>query len=222
MEAAAVNGFPHSRRHMTNEWVIGPLEILDADRVAIVYTATNTSDSQIPTADQRAVDEWTIKLVNIYYSMLLGSFVSGLGLSAIADFIGANLTSAAVAFLADPVGTLLGYKPPGPCNGIVYADTKEFTGATLAAMPSTPSQVTSGRRIINTAWSELTQHYSDEATHDRETCGDTAQTDVTMRITRYEHWSLGFFEGFNFALSDGLRSRFPKGGSVKELFGLKL
>lgn len=224
-QAAAVNGHPHSRRQMTKDWVVGPVDVLDGDNVSLVYTATNTSDSQLPTADQRAIDEWTIKLLNIYYSILLGEFVSGLGLRAVADFIGANLTSAAVAFLADPVGTILGVEPQGPCNGTVFADAKEFTGAALKGLPSTPAQVTLSGQTLRTNSLELKHHYSDEATHDHRTCGDTAQTDVTVKIVRYEHFSLRMFAGLfwsEFGLAGGLRRRVPEGGNLRELIGARV
>ncbi|MGI8713196.1 MAG: hypothetical protein ACR2NR_08450 [Solirubrobacteraceae bacterium] len=223
MPAAAVNGYPHAREHMSANWEIGPLEVSDSDQIAIVYTATNTSDSQIPTADQQAVDAWTIKLVDIYYSYLLGEFASGLGLSAVTEYfgsLGGKVGGAVAAFLSDPVGTALGVKPQGPCNGTVFADSKSFTGATLGQLPSTPSQETRWNVTIPTAWSELTEHYSDEATHNKDTCGDTAQTDVTIKITRYDHWSLKF--ATNQSLASGLRLQFPSGGSLKELYGLRI
>ncbi len=208
---------------MSENWEIGPLEVADDDQVSIVYTATNTSDSQLPTADQQAVDAWTIKAVDIYYSYLLGEFASGLGLSEVSEYFGSSLGKAGgavAAFLADPVGTALGIKPQGPCNGTVFADSKSFTGATLAQLPSNPSQETRWGVTIPTSWSELTQHYSDEATHNKDTCGASAQTDVTVKVTRYDHWSLRFTS--NKSLAAGLRHQFPAGGSLKEFYGLRI
>src|ERR671927_29493 len=63
-----------------------------------------------------------------------GSFNEG---AAINEYIfGATAAGAVAAFFADPVGTLLGYKPPGRCNGTVFSGKKTFTGATLAALPA--------------------------------------------------------------------------------------
>jgi len=219
-QAADVNGFPRTRNNMSENWEIGPLEVLDADEVSIVYTATNTSDSQIPTADQQTVDKWTIKIVDIYYSYLLGQFASGLGLGVLEEYVG-RLGGPVASFLADPVGWALGVKPVGPCNGTVFADHLSFTGATLGQRPAAQSQETRWGVTIPTQWFELTQSYSDDATHNKDTCGDPAQTTVTVKVTRYQHWSWTAFEGGEF-LVDGVRSKFPHGGGLKQLYGLRI
>jgi hypothetical protein len=221
-KAAAINGHPYGKTHMSKDWVIGPLRIEDGDDVSIVYTASNTSDSNLPSAEQREVDEWTVKVLNVYYSMLVGSFVSGLGLTAVAEFIGANVSSATAAFFADPVGTILGVEPTGPCNGTVFADAKAFTGASLRQLSSSQSQKTQHGVTLNTASSELKYHYSDEATHDKETCGDTAQTDVTLEVRRYDYWSMRFASNPKWSLSSGIRRDFPNGGTFSELYGLRI
>jgi hypothetical protein len=220
-QGAAVNGLPHTRARMSPDWVVGPLQIFDADEVAIVYTATNTSDSQIPTADQRAVDAWTIKLVDHYYSLLLGECVSGLGLEAVSEIV-ERLGGAVAQFVTDPVGTALGVRPEGPCNGTVFADSRVFSGAALAALQGTPVKETRWGVTIPTSTAELTQHYSDEATHDRSTCGDTAETDVTIAIKHYPFWSLRFWEGQHFGGGAGVRTQFPHGGYLTQLYGLRI
>jgi len=219
-EGASTNGLAHGGSRMSQDWKIGPLAIEDGDEVSIVYTATNLSDGGLPTADQQAFDAYTIKFLNGFYSVLLGQFVSGLGLSAVAELIGANASGAVAAFFADPVGKILGVEPAGPCNGTVFADKKAFTHASLAQLPSTAAQETSFGVTINSAWSELTAHYTDEQTHSHENCGDAAQTNVVIRITRYDRWSLRFSSSST--LSAGMRAHFPHGGNLTELYGLRI
>ena len=228
-QGALINGMPTSRNHMTDQWVIGPLWVQDTDQVSIVYSATNTNDSQLPTADQQQIDAWTVKFFDIVLSWLVGEFVSGLGLNPITEYIGANVGGAAgavAAFFADPVGTVLGLKPHGPCNGIVFAGKKEFTGAQLRQLPSTAvpapdNPLNRGARLVGpSAWSELTDHYTDEATHNNQVCaGSPAQTDVTIRITRYDYWSLEYWA---VSTKGSPRTNFPTGGSFKELYGLRI
>jgi hypothetical protein len=219
-DGAALNGLAFGGDHMNRDWVIGPLYVEDNDRVDVVYTATNLSDANLPSMSQQEADKWAIKTMNIYYSLLVGEFISGIGLSALADYIGARAAEAAAAFLADPVGTLLGYKPPGHCNGTVFSDKKSFTGATLAALPSTPGTERTWGREVKAWWSELTEHYSDEATHNPDMCGATAQTDVTIKITRYQQWSMKAWSGQSYEA--GWRRFHPAAHSFMEVYGLRI
>lgn len=218
--AAAINGHPYTASRMSADWTIGPLWVEDGDEVHVVYNATNTSDSQIPTADQEQVNQWIIKLTNIYLSVLVGEFISALGLGQIAAYIGGQAGEAIAAFFADPVGTLLGYKPPGPCNGTVFASKKTFTGASLAAATTTPGSITRWGREIQTWYTDQTEVLTDAATHDSDICGAVAETEITLRITRLDHWSLHMFS--DNSLAQGLRPLYPSGGSLKTMYGLRL
>lgn len=220
-QAADVNGYPHSAANMSKDWTVGPLWVDDADRVDIVYTATNTSDSKLPTADQEQINKWTIKLTDIYLSLLVGEFVSALGLTSLTEYIGGQAGGAIASFFADPVGTLLGYKPAGPCNGTVFAGKQTFTGAELAAKTVTPGVEHVWGHEVKVWTAELTDSLNDGATHDTNTCGAIAETDVQLRFTRYEHWSLETWSGVT--LEPGVRRMVaPAGGSLKQIFGLRL
>src|SRR5262245_32658795 len=65
-EGARMNGHPYSELHMWPDWAIGPIAVQDGDTVEVIYTATNTSDSDLPTADQQKVDKIVIKFLDIY------------------------------------------------------------------------------------------------------------------------------------------------------------
>jgi hypothetical protein len=221
-QAAAANGYPHTAANMSPDWIVGPLWVEDTERVEIVYAAVNTSDSQIPTARQEEVNRWTIKLTNIYLSLLVGEFVSALGLASLAEYIGGQAGGAVAAFLADPVGTLLGYRPPGPCNGTVFAGKQSFTGAELAARTITPGTKRLWASQEVRTWScDITDVTTDAATHDTDVCGAVAETDVTLRCTRFENWSLKGWS--DKTLAPGLRRMYaPAGGDLKRIFGLRV
>ena len=220
-EAADINGFPREASHMSPDWIIGPVEINPLDRVEIGFAAINTSDSQLPSMTAQEVDDWTIKVLDVYYSALFGEFISSLGLTPILDYIGVRGAGAVAAFFTDPVGTLLGREPQGPCNGTVFSGKKEFTGSTLTALPSTPGEERFRHRVVSTALSEIKEHYTDAEDHNTNNCGELARTDVTLLITRYEKWSLDISLGIEPG-RDGLRFLFPDGGNLKHLFGLRL
>lgn len=181
---------------------------------------TNTSDSQLPTADQEPINKWTIKLTNIYLSVLVGQFVSALGPSALADYIGGHAAGTVAAFLADPVGTLLGYRPPGPCNGTVFASTGTFTGAGLVQATTTPGTVMRWGQQVQSWSADLTETLTDATTHNTDVCGGLAETEITLRVTRLDHWSLRRWSGES--LTQGVRLRHPSGGSLKALYGLRI
>jgi hypothetical protein len=220
-EAAAINGHPYGRTHMSKNWVIGPLYVEDTDKVEIVYTATNLSDSNLPSMSQQKSDEWMIKILDMYYSALVGEFVSSLGLSVFAEWLG-KAGGALASIVTDPVGKLLGYEPQGPCNGTVFADKKTFSGASLAILPSTPGTESWGTHQLSVWNTEQTDHYSDAATHDSKACGELAQTDVSMTIKRYEKWSLKFFAAADESLGLGVRRLHPNARSIRAAYGLRV
>ncbi len=180
-DGAAQNGHPYGRDHMSEDWVIGPLYVEDTDKVEVVATATNFSDSTLPSMSQQEADRWSIKMLNIYYSVLVGNFISALGLTAIADYIGgATAAGAVAAFLADPVGTLLGYKPPGHCNGTVFSAKNNFTGASLGGLPSTPGVERFWGKEVNMWWTRGRQ--ASTAARNRPTTTPTRQPTTLNRV----------------------------------------
>ena len=130
---------------MRRDWIVGPTEVRDGDAVDIVVTGTNTDDDQLPTADQQKMDRLTIDAFNVYYSWLLGNFASGRGLTVVAEYFGAA-GGVLGAFLADPVGTLLGYEPQGPCNGMVFAGSVSLTSRDLEVLGVGPGSDPMGKR----------------------------------------------------------------------------
>ena len=205
------------REHMRRDWILGPTEVRDGDAVDIVVTGTNTDDDQLPTADQQKMDRLTIDAFNVYYSWLLGNFASGLGLTAVAEYFGVA-GGAIGAFLADPVGTLLGYEPQGPCNGMVFAGSVSLTSRDLEVLGWAPDPIqwASGPMEVAT----VTRSYDDHESHNSENCGPTAQTEVDVTIRRSPTWSLQKHNWENRVTS--VRQAYPDSDSVKAGAALRL
>jgi hypothetical protein len=213
------SGFGDSRRRdrMTRSWIIGPTEVRDGDGVDIVVTATNTNDSQLPTADQQKMDRLTIDALNIYYSWLLGQFVSGLGLQVIEEYVGTG-GSAIASFLADPVGKLLGYEPHGPCNGKVLADTLSFTSRDLEHLEWDDDPIAWVTGPMETA--TVTRSYDDADTHPAENCGAVARTEIDVTIRRSPAWAMQKHNWERRVTS--VRQRYPGAQSLAAAAGLRL
>lgn len=192
-EAALANGHPTSSVNMHKNWTIGPLQIGDGDAVDILVTGTNTIESVLPSADQAVLDKWTIKALNAYYSWLLGKFASGLGLEPAMEYIAPTAGTAIAEFLNDPVGTLLGYDPPGMCNGLVFADSMHFSAAELSELEYTPETATMYSVVIPVDRAVLSRRYTNTGYHDTGKCGPVAQTGIDVTVRRYPYWSWRFF-----------------------------
>jgi len=183
------NGFVSTikRERMTKDWTLGPTEIRDGDAVDIVVAGTNTNDSQLPTADQQKMDRLTIDFLNVYYSWLVGNFVSTLGLEKVVELIGLG-GGAFASYLADPVGRLLGWQAQGPCNGMVFAGTVSLSANDLEALDWTPdpARYAAGPKEL----SVVTRSYDDSVDHDTNVCGTIARTEIDVTIRRAPTWSL--------------------------------
>jgi hypothetical protein len=221
-ESSRANGYgpTFSADHMARSWMIGPTEVRDGDGIDIVVTATNTSDSQLPTADQQKIERMELDALNVYYSWLLGEFVSSLGLSVIAEYIGSSIGqagSAIASFLADPVGKLLGWEPQGPCNGLVLGDKISLPSRAIEALDWAPDPYPWATGPVEMAL--ITHSYDDSATHP-EHCGAIAQTEVDVTIRRASTWSM---RKQNWQGNLGsVRQRYPGDSSLKVAAGLRL
>ena len=201
---------------MTKDWKIGPLEILPGDNVQVVYTGTNTSDSELSSLDTKQQDEIQLKIMNTILSAALKA-----GLGPVGEAIDQALSA-----LGDPIAAALGFEPMGPCNGTVFSDAVQFTGSGLDGLVWVVASPGS--------WpaNSFTRSYTDEATHNTEICGETALTDVTFSVQRVpfvslKDWIPIHFERSTFErpifLSEGLRQLGESGTtiSIKSLLGVR-
>jgi hypothetical protein len=188
--AAAVT--PDIRQGMTADWIIGPLDIAPGDEIHVVYSGTNTSDSQVD-LDAQKMAQVEIKILDSITSAAVGAIGGPVGVAV----------SLALGIIGDPIGKFLGFAPQGPCNGTVFSDAVDFVGLGLDSLSFQPPAGMHGLHSPPYA-SEVsfTRSYTDEATHDTTVCGEIAHTDITFSAiqlsaisTRY--WSTQLFPGTN-------------------------
>ncbi|EEW26859.1 hypothetical protein [Rhodobacter ferrooxidans] len=159
-----------SRRGAALNWIIGPFELEPDDAVDVIFTATNTSDSQI--SDQDA-ERLQLKIMDEILTTAIG---------AIGGPIGAAL-GFALGSVTDPVAKFLGWEPRGPCNGLVLADSVAFSGAALGRLGFGPVTVhNSFNSLPNATEFSMTKDYTDAANHDTEICGEVARTEMTFSV----------------------------------------
>jgi hypothetical protein len=223
MQESYTNGYgsTFSGNHMGRDWMIGPTEMRDGDNVGILLTGTNTNDSQLPTADQQTMDQMELKAFDIYYSWLAGEFISGLGLTVLADYVGGAIGGAGgavAAFLADPVGTLLGYEPQGPCNGPAFAANLSRTSRDLESLDWAPDPYAWATGPVEMA--VVTQLFDDAATHPSQNCGATAQTEIDITVRRSQTWSMRR-RNWRTPLTS-VRQMYPSATGLKAAAGIRL
>lgn len=159
-----------SRRGSALKWIIGPFELQPDDVVDVIYTVTNTSDSQI--SDQDA-ERLQLKIMDVILITAIGAIGGPIG-AAVGTVLGA---------ITDPVATFLGWEPRGPCNGLVLADSLAFTGAALGQLDFGPASVTNSFNSLPHAMEfSMTKAYTDEATHNTEICGEVARTEMVVSV----------------------------------------
>jgi hypothetical protein len=213
--AAAVNTTNRTGR-MGKDWIVGPLEISPGDIIHLIYSGTNTSDGDLSQIER---DKIELKILDSIVSAAVG---------AIGGAIGAAIGTA-LGYISDPVGTILGYEPYGPCNGLVFSDTIEFSGSGLATLPfrpPPPQHVQIGdvgeARLHGALEAPFTRSYTDEATHNSDNCGGIAHTDITFAVLQLPVVSLRDCAPrfFNRYLDHGVRPLAPPDStiSVRSLF----
>jgi hypothetical protein len=172
-----IAGPPQTRNLLSSWWVAGPLDIDPNDSIAMVYSCYNTSDSQLTDIDAQQLQ---IKLLDAITAGVAGAVTAGVLASAISAVLGA---------LGDPIGKFLGWSPQGPCNGLIFEDTVQFTGANLGALAFGPRQSDGSQddmHLFNSYGGvkefQITRPYSDEATHNSDTCGEVAHYHLTVSV----------------------------------------
>jgi hypothetical protein len=155
-------------------WLFGPFEVAQNDLVALVYSGTNTSDSQLDFSQQDVIE---VKILNAIASGVVGALGGAVG-SAVGTVLG---------LIGDPVGKFLGFSPPQHCNGLVFSNAVEFTGGGLDHLVFQGGQ---GGPPPNHSEKHFTHTLTDETTHDSSACGDVAQTEVTLSVLQVQSASV--------------------------------
>jgi hypothetical protein len=202
-------------------WLAGPFSLAPGDAVRILYSGTNTSDSELG-------DDQVAKIEIQILDQLLTA-----GTAAVAGALAGDINKA-LSFIGDPVGTILGFKPEGPCNGSVFSDGLDFPGDSLANLPfdqqadgnfvpdGTDSSSTGAKATVFTK--PDTGTYTDAATHNTDICGRPAETTVKFTIYRLDRGvSLRAYGGKRFglpALQQGIRKLGTPPFTVRQLLQL--
>jgi len=168
-------------------WLAGPLSLVPGDAVRIIFSGTNTSDSQLGDLDKTKIE-----------LAILDQLLT-LGVAAVAGGQAGSI-SKGLGVIGDPVGTILGVEPEGPCNGPVFGDGIDLPGDALANLPF--DQEASANFVPDGAVPEAdgaratsflkpdTGTYTDEATDDTDVCGRLAESKVRFTISRLDSVSL--------------------------------
>jgi hypothetical protein len=206
------------------DWILGPCEIKAGDNVEIGFSGTNVSDWELG-PDTKTVDDITLKLADKVFFAMAGLAIDGIsgalvgaGVSGVADV--ASKLSDALRGISDPVGSLIGVKPQGPCNGISFAGAIRFSGEMLAAKPfHLPDQFLSLPDGVE--WQTDSGVLTDESNHDTSVCGHIAQTQVFFSVIRIPEFSL--HKDFHPSLTAGLRQYLPphRTTSLARFLGLR-
>jgi hypothetical protein len=199
---ASVNGYPGPKStNSRTDFSVGPIEIADDDEVIILYAGNNISDDP-DLVHRQDFDQTLTKAVSALYVAMLGGvageLITTLGLGSAIQFIKGLLPGDVDKFLSNPVGFLLGVGPTGPCNGLVYQDKLEQNGHVISQLAYEPLPI--DQYLGSMAKATLKKSYADSAYgHDTNVCGQVANTDVTIEITRYEKFplDLGNWGGVN-------------------------
>jgi hypothetical protein len=192
-ETARINGYPGpTSTNSRSDFSVGPLEIADDDDVVIMYAGNNISDDP-DLVHRQDFDQALTKAVSALYVSIFGAaageLLSTLGLAGAIEFIKGMLPGDVDKFVSNPVGSLLGVGPTGPCNGFVYKDALKQNGREISQLAYEPLSV--DEYVGSTAKATLKKSYADDVFgHDTQACGMVAHTDVTIEITRYEMFPL--------------------------------
>lgn len=132
------------------------------------------------------------KFLNFYYSWMLGHIEVAAGAMAAAAGFKEWLPKDIRKFLADPVGTILGVKVPGRCNGPIFKMLIEKSGRELAALdygPSRPVWPTVHRYGYRRSAFIPSGVLTDAETHPTE-CGALARTECVFEVEHLDRYSL--------------------------------
>ncbi|TRU81185.1 MAG: hypothetical protein EWV76_03710 [Microcystis novacekii Mn_MB_F_20050700_S1] len=200
---------PRNRKNINQRWECGPYEFSSGDLIHVFYSGFNIADDHNITLDTQKQDQIELKILNAILTGAVG---------AIGGLIGAAI-GAVLGAITDPIGSLLGYQPPVRCNGLVFSDAVEFSGAGLDSLVMT---VTSGdyRPRIT-----FTKRYTDETTHNDQ-CGEIAKTEIVFSIIKVSSISIRALllsRFLNVSPKNGLRHLASTAStfSVKSLLGVR-
>jgi hypothetical protein len=198
---------PTTRAGISGHWVIGPIEIAPGDGISVVYSGTNTSDEELDLSQQAEIE---LKVLDAIVSGVVGA--AGLGAigSAVADVLGA---------IGDPVGKFLGFHKEGPCNGLVFSDTVQFTGSGLGDLAYGPPVFNNMSHATEVSF---TREYTDEATHNSDVCGEIAHTNVKFSVLQLPYVSIQDYATEFGLASNQLLSKPPEAGTISLRSRLKL
>ena len=185
---------PNYKDRINDAWIIGPIDVNPSDSISILYTATNTSDSDF-NPDEVDRNRLEIQLLERYYQALLSVAAIEVG-----GLVGAAIDLAAEIFkeakdplsklsstfkeiadvISDPVATLLGHIQDASCNGVVFAGVYTLSGEELDKLTySAPTQYISLDRAHENT---VSVHLTDASNHDTGNCGHVAETDISFSI----------------------------------------
>ncbi|MGD0127882.1 MAG: hypothetical protein ABSF46_21165 [Terriglobia bacterium] len=164
---------PTTRQGMSNDWIVGPLEIAPGDTILVVYSGTNTSDEQLDLSWQAEIE---IKVLDAIASAAAGAI--GGAVSSVATTV--------LGILGDPIGKALGYSDEGPCNGLIFSDAVSFSGSGLDSLAFHPRTESYGVGVLQDANTEFTftRPYTDQTTHNSTNCGAVANYEITFSVLR--------------------------------------
>jgi len=197
-------------------WTTGPFETAPNDEVVVIYSGTNTSDSSLASLPNQDQDELELKILNAIAKKGV-AVVLGAG---IGEELGSAFSEAFKEIFEDPIGDLIGYSRQGPCNGPVFSDARRLTGAELDNLNVGP--LASDIGPYRYPGVRFTNHYTDEATHDSDVCGNVAETDVTYSLFRLPYVSVKDLMSRRFGGRTSLRSirETESAFSVKRALGI--
>jgi hypothetical protein len=199
-KATAAGGVaPTTRTGISWHWIIGPMEIAPGDGISVVYSGMNTSDDELDLSQQAEIE---LKVLDAIVSGVVGA--AGLGAigSAVAGVLGV---------IGDPVGKFLGFHKEGPCNGLVFSDSVQFTGDGLSNLKYGPPEFASMPHATEVSF---TREYTDETTHNSDICGETAHTSIKFSVLQLPYVSIQDYAREFGVASNQLLSKPPEAGTI--------
>ena len=190
---------PRNGKNISPAWSIGPFQLAPGDAVKVIYSATNIHDNKKLGLETEQENKIQLKILDAIASAAVG---------AVGGPVGA-VVGAALGAITDPVGTFLGFESPVRCNGLVFSEGKHFTGDGLDRLPMGPPRPTPDMPAPPAAFTDV---LTDAATHNTETCGEIASTEVTLHIFRLPFISVRelFMRRNDLSPARGLRQAEPQ------------
>jgi len=190
---------PTYKDRMSDQWIIGPIEVGANDHINVVYSATNIGDPGLG-SDEIKTDKIIEKLLDTYYQALLSEVtievagtlgavtdiaagIFGVGKDVAGNFSDTlkNIANA----IENPVETFLGEPDDGACNGVVFAGSTSFTGADLNQLRYSPPSPQHWAPDTCVGEHEFPVHLTDAGNHNTDKCGHIAETDIFFSVLTF-------------------------------------